>query len=69
MERVELQKYVATATWRNQLERRLKVTSMHTRYYMTQVLQYGMLLNMFLGVRLVHMGRITANRLLMSPNS
>ena len=38
---------------------------MHTRYYMTQTLQYGMLLNMFLGVRLVHLGRITANRLLM----
>ena len=38
---------------------------MHTRYYMTQTLQYGMLVNMLLGVRLVHLGRITANRLLM----
>jgi|EP01043_Picozoa_sp_COSAG02_P059713 ABC-type bacteriocin/lantibiotic exporter with double-glycine peptidase domain len=38
---------------------------MHTRYYMTQTLQYGMLFNMFLGVRLVHLGHITANRLLM----
>ncbi len=38
---------------------------MHTRYYMTQTLQYGMLFNMLLGVRLVHLGHITANRLLM----
>eukprot|EP01043_Picozoa_sp_COSAG02_P078066 COSAG02_NODE_17395_length_1007_cov_1.029736_2_plen_134_part_01 len=38
---------------------------MHTRYYMTQTLQYGMLVNMLLGVRLVHLGHITANRLLM----
>jgi ATP-binding cassette subfamily B (MDR/TAP) protein 1 len=65
MEGEELHKFIETATWRNQLERRLKVTSMHTRYYMTQALQYGMLINTFMGVRLVYLGQITANRLLM----
>ena len=45
MERVELARFRQTATWRMQLERRLFVTSMHTRYYMIQCFQYGRLLN------------------------
>ena len=33
MERAEVAKYFETATWRMQLERRLKVSAMITRYY------------------------------------
>jgi ABC-type multidrug transport system fused ATPase/permease subunit len=66
MERVEVAKYVQTATWRKQLERQLKVSSMITSYTTLQAFNAGRLLNIFWGVGLVVAGQLEPTMLLMA---
>ena len=66
MERVEVAKFCETATWRMQLERRLRVSSMITQYTTLQAFEASRLLNIFWGVGLVVSGELEPTRLLMA---
>ena len=66
MERVEVAKFCETATWRMQLERRLRVSSMLTRYSTLQAFEASRLLNIFWGVGLCVTGELEPTRLLMA---
>ena len=66
MERDEVDKFTETATWRMQLERRLRVSSMLTSYFTLQAFEASRLLNIFWGVGLVVAGDLEPTRLLMA---
>ena len=66
MERIEVAKFCETATWRMQLERRLRVSSMLTQYSTLQAFEASRLLNIFWGVGLCVAGELEATRLLMA---
>ncbi len=66
MERVEVAKFCETATWRMQLERRLRVSSMLTQYSTLQAFEASRLLNIFWGVGLCVAGELEPTRLLMA---
>eukprot|EP01043_Picozoa_sp_COSAG02_P008535 COSAG02_NODE_274_length_26244_cov_36.943507_33_plen_703_part_01 len=66
MERFEVARYCETATWRMQLERRLKVTSEVALFVTIQAFVFARLLNIYWGVGLVLRGQLQADRLLMA---
>ena len=61
-----MDKFTETATWRMQLERRLRVSSMLTSYFTLQAFEASRLLNIFWGVGLVVAGDLEPTRLLMA---
>lgn len=66
MERAEVSHYVEVATWRMQLERRLRVTAMISRYTLIQTVMFNRALNLYVGVLLVVSGNLLATKLLMA---
>jgi ABC-type multidrug transport system fused ATPase/permease subunit len=66
MERYEVSSYCETATWRMQLERRLKVTADVALFISIQAFVFARLLNIYWGVSFVLAGELQADRLLMA---
>ena len=66
MERAEVAAYVETATWRMQLERRLRVTQTMTFYVAFQTFRLARLTNIYYGVMFVVQGSLDPASVLMA---